>query len=170
MAQKRGRVTSINEAGWAMVVTEKGDVCSNCESAQFCHSLADCSKMETRVLNRANAGVGDQVIISLSSNSVFKSAVILYILPTLSLLFGAIAGSQLHNHIGISETGGTILFAFVGLILGFSIAVLISKHQKSDSKLIPVITRIVSPTNSFDTKRTNTDGYPHARDFRHRST
>ena len=101
MAQKRGRVSSINQNGWAMVVTEKGDACSNCESAQFCHSLADCSRMETRVLNRANAGVGDTVTISLSSSSVFKSALILYILPTLSLIIGAISCSGLHNDIGI---------------------------------------------------------------------
>ncbi|UCD80952.1 MAG: SoxR reducing system RseC family protein, partial [Desulfobacterales bacterium] len=86
MAQKKGRVTSISEDDWAMVVTEKGDACSNCESAQFCHSLADCSKMETRVLNQAGAEVGDMVSISLSSTAVLKSALIIYILPTLSLL------------------------------------------------------------------------------------
>ena len=70
MAQKKGRVSSVNKDGWAIVVTEKGDACNNCESAQLCHSLADCSRMETRVLNRANAGVGDRVIISrvLSAN------------------------------------------------------------------------------------------------------
>ena len=143
MAQKRGRVSCINQNGWAMVVTEKGDACSNCESAQFCHSLADCSQMETRVLNRANAGVGDTVTISLSSSSVFKSALILYILPTLSFIIGAISGSGLHNDIGIGETGATIFFGFIGLILGFTIAGLISKRQTADSKLTPVITRII---------------------------
>jgi sigma-E factor negative regulatory protein RseC len=149
MAQKRGRVSSINEKGWAMVVTEKGDACNNCESAQFCHSLADCSRMETRVLNRANAGVGDRVVISLSSISVLKSAMILYILPTISLILGAIAGSGLHDYIGTGETGAAILFGFVGLILGFTIAGLISKRQTADSKLTPVITRIIAPTEGY---------------------
>jgi len=145
MAQKNGRVSRIEKDGWVMVVTEKGDACSNCESAQFCHSLADCSRMETRVLNRANAEVGDRVSISLSSRSVFKSALILYILPTLSLLLGAISGSGLHRHIGIGETGAAILFGFVGLVLGFTIAGLISKRQTADSKLTPVITGIIQP-------------------------
>jgi len=146
MAQKKGRVSSIEKDGWAMVVTEKGDACNNCESAQFCHSLADCSRMETRVLNRANARVGDRVTISLSSSSVFKSAMILYILPTLSLILGAIVGSGLHNYLGIDETGAAILFGFAGLILGFTIAGLISKRQTAGSKLTPVITRIIKPT------------------------
>ena len=153
MAQKTGRVSSIEKDGWAMVVTEKGDACNNCESAQFCHSLADCSRMETRVLNRANARVGDRVTISLSSSSVFKSAMILYILPTLSLILGAIIGSGLHNYLGIGETGAAILFGFAGLILGFTIAGLISKRQTAGSKLTPVITRIIKPTKQFDLSR-----------------
>ena len=146
MAQKKGSVSSICENGWALVITEKGDACNNCDSAQFCHSLTDCSRMETRVLNRANARVGDQVTISLSSSSVFKSAMILYILPTLSLFLGAIVGSGLHNYLGIGETGAAILFGFVGLTLGFTIAGLISKRQTAASKLTPVITGIIKPT------------------------
>jgi sigma-E factor negative regulatory protein RseC len=149
MAQKKGRVSSIAENGWAMVVTEKGDACNNCESAQFCHSLADCSRMETRVLNRTNARIGDRVTVSLSSSSVFKSAMILYILPTLSLILGAIGGSGLDNYLGISETGAAIFFGLAGLILGFIIAGLISKRQTAGSKLTPVITRIIKPTQGI---------------------
>jgi sigma-E factor negative regulatory protein RseC len=145
MAQKKGRVTSISKDGWAMVVTEKGDACSNCESAQFCHSLADCSKMETRVLNQAGAEVGDTVQISLSSRTVLKSAAILYILPTVSFLLGAVGGAGLHKQLGIGDTGAAIIFGFAGLILGFIIARLISMRKTAIRKLTPVITRIVNP-------------------------
>ena len=145
MAQKKGRVTRIGEDGWAMVVTERGDACSNCESAQFCHSLADCSKLETRVLNRAGARVGDTVSISLSSGSVLKSALILYILPTVSLLFGSVVGVELHKQLGIGETGAAIGLGFAGLLLGFAIAKLISRRQTTSRKLTPVITRIIQP-------------------------
>jgi len=153
MAQKKGRVSSVNKDGWAMVVTEKGDACNNCESAQLCHSLADCSRMETRVLNRANAGAGDRVIISLSSISVFKSALILYILPTVSLVLGVVGGAGLNEQLGISETGAAILFGFAGLILGFTIAGFISKRQTAGSKLTPIITRTIKPTKQFDLAR-----------------
>jgi len=145
MAQKKGRVRSVSKDGWAMVVTEKGDACSNCESSQFCHSLADCSRIESRVINRASAGVGDRVIISLDSSSVYKSAMILYILPTLSLFIGAIGGSGVHKYLGFGETGAAIVFGFGGLIFGFTIAFLISRRQTVVSKLTPVITRIINP-------------------------
>jgi sigma-E factor negative regulatory protein RseC len=146
MGQKEGQVTRVSKEGWAIVITAKGDACSNCESAQFCHSLADCSRMETCVLNQANARVGDRVTISLSSSSVLKSALILYILPTLSLFLGAIIGSEFYHYLGIGETEAAILFSFAGLILGFTITGLISKYQTADSKLIPVITGIIQPT------------------------
>jgi positive regulator of sigma E activity len=74
---------------------------------------------------------------------------ILYILPTPSLILGAIVGSGLHKQLGIGETGAAILFGFAGLILGFTIAGLISKRQTANSKLIPVITRIIKPTVGF---------------------
>lgn len=153
MAQKRGRVSRIDKDGWAMVVTEKGDACSNCESAQFCHSLADCSRMETRVLNQAGAGVGDTVSISLSSGTVLKSAFILYILPTIGLLLGAVSGAGLHKQLGIGDTGAAIVFGFAGLILGFVIARLISKRQSAGRKLIPVITRIIKPKEGIHPAR-----------------
>ena len=149
MAQKKGRVSGVSKDGWAIVVTERDDACSSCESAQFCHALADCSRIETRVLNRANAGVGDRVIISLSSMSVFKSALILYILPTVCLVSGAVGGAGLNEQLGIGETGAAILFGFAGLILGFTIAGFISKHLSAGNKLIPVITRIIKPTEGF---------------------
>ena len=145
MAQKKGRVSRIEKDGWAVVVTEKSDACSNCESAQFCHALADCSRLETRVLNQAGAEVGDTVSISLSSKTVLKSALLLYILPTVSFLIGAVAGTGFHKQLGIGDTGAAIVFGFAGLFLGFAIARLISKRQTASRKLIPVITRIITP-------------------------
>jgi len=145
MAQKKGRVSRIEKDGWAVVVTEKSDACSNCESAQFCHALADCSRLETRVLNQAGAEVGDTVSISLSSKTVLKSALLLYILPTVSFLIGAVAGAGLHKQLGIGDTGAAIIFGFAGLLLGFAIARLISKRQTISRKLIPVITQIIKP-------------------------
>ena len=156
MARKTGRVRSVDKDGWAMVVTEKGDACTNCESAQFCHSLANCSLMETRVLNRARAGVGDRVTISLSSESVFKSALILYILPTMGLLIGAAGGSGIHKYLGLTETGAAIAMGFAGLILGFAIARWISKRQTADSKLTPVITAVIQRADKSRLARINT--------------
>ncbi len=153
MATKKGRVTQVNPDGWAVVITHKEDACHNCESAQFCHALADCSKMETRVLNRADAAVGDFVSISLSSATVLKSALLLYLLPTAGLLAGAIAGAQLYEWFGIGETAASLLAGFAGLVLGFFFVKLIARRQALGDKLTPVITRVIKPTSGFDLSR-----------------
>ncbi len=95
MAKKKGRVTSISQDGWAKVITERGDACNNCEASQFCHSIVDCSKLETSVLNQAGAGVSDLVTIELSSKMVFRGASLLYMVPVTGLLSGAITGAGL---------------------------------------------------------------------------
>jgi sigma-E factor negative regulatory protein RseC len=149
MAKKRGRVTSISQDGWAKVITERGDACNSCEVSQFCHSLADCSKLETSVLNQAGAGVGDLVIIELSSKMVFRGALLLYIVPVLGLLSGAIAGAGLSQISAIDETSATIALALAGLGLGFIITTFISRRLISKNQLIPVIKRIINSNTKY---------------------
>lgn len=144
MAKKKGRVTHLSRDGWATVYIERGDACNDCEAAQFCHTLVDCSKLETRVLNQAGAKVGDLVTIELSSKMVFRGALLLYIIPVMGLLSGAITGAGLSKISTISETGATIAFAFAGLALGFIITTWISRRLISKNRLTPVIKRITN--------------------------
>ena len=126
------------------MITERGDACNNCEASQFCHSIVDCSKLETSVLNQAGAGVGDLVTIELSSKMVFRGALLLYIVPVAGLLSGAITGAGLSQISAIGETGATIAFAFAGLGLGFIITTFISRRLISKNQLTPVIKRIIN--------------------------
>ena len=143
MAKKKGWVASISRDGWAKVITERGDACNNCEAAEFCHSIAECSRMETRVLNMAGAKAGDLVTIELSSKMVLKDAFILYMVPVIGLIFGAIIGAGLSQNLIIGETDATIASAFAGLVLGFIITAFISSWFMSKNQLTPVITRVI---------------------------
>lgn len=143
MAKKKGRVIEISQDGWARVITERGDACNSCEASPFCHSIADCARLETNVLNKAGAGVGDLVTISLSSKMVFKGALILYIVPVAGLLSGAITGTGLSPKLAISATAASMAFGFAGLILGFVITAFISSRLRCKNQLIPVITHII---------------------------
>ena len=143
MAQKNGRVTNIGAEGWAEVIVERGDACNNCESSQFCHALSDCSKLKTSVVNKAGAKPGDLVAIRLDTRIIFKGAVILYLVPVVGMLAGAVSGNGLSNGLGIEPTISTIIFAFVGLGFGFLIPALFSRKMSTNKKQIPVITRII---------------------------
>jgi len=143
MAEKTGRVTHIFDDGWATVVTERGDACHNCEASQFCHALTDCTSLETKALNKAGAAAGDRVTIQLSSHTLLKGAFVLYLIPVLGLLTGAVAGSGFNKQLALGETAAALLFGLAGLVLGFIITVMISKKLECKNKLTPIITRII---------------------------
>jgi sigma-E factor negative regulatory protein RseC len=143
MAQEMGRVIHTSEDGWATVVTQRKDACHSCEASQFCNALTNCNKLETRALNKVGAGVGDLVTIHLSSHTVLKGALVLYLIPALGLLAGAFAGSDFSKQLALGETGAAILFGLAGLVLGFIITAMISRRMSAGNRLTPEIMRIV---------------------------
>jgi sigma-E factor negative regulatory protein RseC len=143
MAEERGVVESVSNDGWACVVTERRDACSGCGASHCCASFASNSKMSVKALNRAGARRGDEVSLSLSSARVVKTAFILYLIPIFGLMAGALAGPTVAPHIGLTPTGGAILFALGGLALSFAIIVLLSRSSSSRQRLTPIITRVI---------------------------
>ena len=143
MAREMGRVTETSADGWATVLTERKDACRNCEASQFCNALTNCSKLETKALNKAGAGAGDRVTIHLSWHTVLKGAVVLYLIPALGLLTGAVAGSAFSKQLTLGETGAALFFGLAGLILGFIITAAISRRMSARNRLTPEITQIV---------------------------
>ena len=63
--------------------------------------------------NLINAKVGDSVIVGINESALLKSALLLYILPLVTLFFGAILATQFNA----SDTSAMI-GALVGLALG----------------------------------------------------
>jgi sigma-E factor negative regulatory protein RseC len=63
--------------------------------------------------NRINAKVGDSVIVGINEKALLKSALLLYIVPLVTLFLGAILATQLNN-----SNGSAMLGAVVGLALG----------------------------------------------------
>jgi positive regulator of sigma E activity len=87
--------------------------------------------------------VGDLVTIHLSSHTVLKGAFVLYLIPALGLLTGAVAGSDFSKQLALGETGVAILFGMAGLALGFIITAMISRRMSAGNRLTPEITHIV---------------------------
>jgi positive regulator of sigma E activity/YHS domain-containing protein len=154
MSLEQGVVASVTDNGWAQVVTERKDACSDCGAAHCCQSLSSEPKMVTRALNRAGAKVGDLVSVSLKTQTVIKSAMIVYVIPVAGLIAGALAGAPLSKRWAIDATTGSMLLAFMGLFLGFVAIAVISRWMSARSEFTPVITGIIrtgllSPSSSM---------------------
>lgn len=143
MAQEEGLIASIDDKGWAEVVTRRRDACGDCGAGHCCTAFTGRSKMLIKALNRVGANKGDLVVIDLASGNVIQSAVILYVIPVLGLIFGAVIGSTLDPGWPFKGTDASTLFTFLGLALGFSLTVLISRHLSKKRQFTPVITRIL---------------------------
>ena len=143
MAQEEGLVASISENGWAQVVADRRDACGDCGASGCCASLGGSTKMVIKAMNRAGAGIGDLVSITLKSGTVIQSAAIFYLIPLVGLIFGAAVGSTTNLGLPISETAATIFFCFAGLAFGFLLTALLTRWLATKQAFTPVITRVI---------------------------
>ncbi len=155
MVHTRGLVIKIKEDGMAQVVVERKSACSGCSSTHHCHSCLSNSKTMTEALNSAGAKEGDLVDINLESGVVLKGAVVMYLIPIVSLLIGALTGLSLRGILGIEEATSSIIFGITGLFLGFMIVVFISKWMSAKNKLTPTIGRIIKLEKNRSTTYSN---------------
>ncbi len=84
-----GIVKSIDGAMAKVMVARKSGCCDNCEK-----DLCDIPEngIVTEAINSAHAAVGQKVKITMKSYTYFKGALIIYILPVVALILGAILG------------------------------------------------------------------------------
>ncbi|MEN6350713.1 MAG: SoxR reducing system RseC family protein [Syntrophomonas sp.] len=91
--------------------------------------------------NEMNAAVGDKVVYEVPEEGMVLAAFIAFILPIILVFIGAAIGYNMAPVLSISPT----IAAVIGGCLSFIIALVIIKiHDKSASKVIPVIVRISS--------------------------
>lgn len=142
MLETRAIIVQVKEQ-YALVQASHADGCEQC-SGKGCGagklSQLFCGKpRQFRVDNPINASVGDEVVISVAEGAVLRGIGLVYLLPLLLLVMGAMLGSvwveQPEQRDGYAATG-----ALFGLAAGFVIARLISLRQaKSHSQ--PYIAR-----------------------------
>ncbi|MGA9666707.1 MAG: SoxR reducing system RseC family protein [Gallionella sp.] len=142
MLETRATVIQILKSH-ALVQANQGNGCEQCDG-KGCGTgkLAQlfCSKPRLfQVDNPINAGVGDEVVISVAEGAILRGIGVVYLLPLLLLLVGAMLGN-LAAHAGQTDTyaasGGLL-----GLFAGFVLAKRISSSRQVRSRFQPYIAR-----------------------------
>jgi len=147
MSTNIGIVLENNGDGFANIKTNRSGACGGCDSSSgHCHSCLANSQMICRVANPINAKPGETVRVELDSREVFKGAAVLYLLPVLTLMGGALAGPGIGRHIGLSDGAGSVIFSLVGLLLGLFLVKLFDRSNWAKRKLSPTITSVISST------------------------
>ena len=146
MADHLGIVIKNESDSFAQVVTDRQGACGGCQSTPHgCRSCLANAKMESRVANPLGARPGDLVRVHLSSANLFTGAAIIYLMPVLGLLFGALTGVWISAAYQLDEVSASIAGALAGLAVGFTGVIFLDRHPRVRRKIIPTITTIVTP-------------------------
>jgi len=113
MIEELGTIVELESKAVAAVLCKKSTLCENCASAGLCQMGDDSRSMLVEALNPLGAQIGDRVRLVTSTRSFLQSSFILYIVPLIALIIGAVAGQQ----IGLSGMVGidpNLLAALIG--------------------------------------------------------
>jgi len=92
MIEEIGTVVELKSKMIAVVMCTKSSLCENCATNGNC-ALGDDDKTRLiEVHNMQGAEVGEQVRIATTTKSFLQSSFLLYIVPLIALVIGAIAG------------------------------------------------------------------------------
>ena len=144
MPRYEGYITCIKEDGKAEVIIGQGNTgvpgASPQVSRRVCHCATDGSNIKIEALNRAGAGVGDLVIVSLDSSGLIKNAIVLIGIPGICLIIGIVIAYILIRDLLFPMTGGILVAA--GLFL-LGIALGIRIYKRISAKNQPMIENVI---------------------------
>lgn len=136
-------VTAV-EGGFAQVKVSGGGGCGRCHEAGGCRSgvltqfFGRNTEQSFRLPNAIQARVGERVVLSVQDGLTAKTALMVYIVPVLGVLFGAAVGMGLAGHSGDAPA---LLGAGAGLLLSLLLVARFRRHAARNAQFQPVMVR-----------------------------
>lgn len=126
-------------------------MCESCKHRQACHSLTDIRDMEAEAINTAGGKVGDRVLLQIAAGSLVKISFILYVVPVIAFIAGAVLGMKISPPIKMNRE----IFAFCMGVMGCAISFIgirfFSLRMSRNTVYIPEVVRLLSPGNISNT-------------------
>ena len=144
MIEEVGTVVELKGKHSAVVMCQKSSLCEHCATNGSC-SLGDDDKTRLiEVHNLLNAEVGDHVRIATTTKSFLQSSFLLYIVPLIALVIGAVVGKLVGDHF---ETGldSNLLSAIFGVffMIGSFVTLRVGSSALAAENYMPKIVAII---------------------------
>lgn len=131
------------ENGFAYVRAQRKSACGSCASRSHCSSLHSGSNyMLVKTNNKLDAKKGAMVSFEINSGTLLKYTFIIYVVPVLGLLLGALSAGHLATFLGMNTAFALVFFTLSGLGVAIYFSRLIIRRHRSNNELIPTIKRI----------------------------
>lgn len=135
-------------SGTAKVLLKRNSACDHCPTRSCCASLEGDLKC-VDVSNGIGAREGQLVKIGISQKAVLKASFILYMIPILALVIGAMLG----NYLGPQHSEIWSAFTGVGFFVASYVVIkALNKHFENKAEYVPVVTEILTHEISGDHK------------------
>ena len=142
MATERGIVTRVTPTA-AWVKTIRSEACAHCEAKGHCNVIGNGEEVEVETLNPAGAGIGDRVVITFETGSFLKANFLLYVLPILMMIAGALVGQRLAPAMGLEASAAAVIGGFLLFILTMVFVRQRANRLARNEAYRPKITRIL---------------------------
>lgn len=141
MLEEQAIVTEVS-SGEIWVETCRQSACQSCSSKSSCgHSLLSkiSSGQTQRLLVKTDLSLkaGDQVILGLGEQAFIRGSALVYLLPLVALMLGAVIGEQLFGR----DSAMSFVLAGFGLAAGFGFVRWYSWQHRQDAQYQPVVLR-----------------------------
>ena len=144
MIEEVGSVVELRGRHLAMVLCQKSSLCEHCATSGACHIKDDGRARLVEAHNPLGATVGDRVRVAVSTRSFLQSSFLLYIVPLIALVIGAVIGRL----VGERLQGGPnpdLLSAIFGVffLIGSFLVIRVGSRAISPEAFRPQITAIL---------------------------
>ncbi len=141
MAKEEGIVTELGAGATAWVKTTRSSACKACSAANTCRTVGDHRVVEAE--NRAQAQVGDHIVLDFQSAALLKATFLIYLLPILCLLVGAALGQILGLNLGLNPSVSSAIVGGGFFVAALGYMKLTADRMARKSAYKPKITRII---------------------------
>ncbi len=137
---EKGKVLGIRDGEATIELAET----EHCRSCNICSSLGERKKREMRIEAVEGLEEGQEVTIEIESKAVLKAGFLVFIMPLLMFIVGALIAEKVFGllGVGIGKDAGAFLLGFLFLIVTFAIVYFADKRARKKRKLEPRIVEI----------------------------
>jgi len=146
MIEEKATVVAV-EGEHVLLQTQRRSACQSCSVKQGCGTSVLAKVVGRRssqilVKNSLNASIGDEVVIGINDQALVKGSLLIYALPLVLLLVGALMGELWARVVGfnielMSIVSGTAGFVLAMILIRFSLS-----KTKFKNEIQPQLLRI----------------------------
>ena len=140
-----GIVTEIKGPKALVTVKKQGGGCESCPGNSLC-TTAGVGEAFVEAVNQVDAHVGDTVRVSFKAYTYLKGTALLYGIPSLMLIIGAVMGKEyaIRHMGGVDPDLASAACGFGLFAVSFFVLRLWSKRYESKKEYMPVIEEIIT--------------------------